>query len=143
MQVSRRVYAALLARNDELGGDFGGATGGGGGDGVTVYIQLPNPVMPNPPPLINNGGNAVHPQAVTIGGAAATWEGVDLPSGNPASRVDAAGNPSRFWCEGDVRSGWTGERELPDGGAVPADADDGGLERVYTAGERVRGAVRC
>ncbi|MGJ8697532.1 MAG: sulfatase-like hydrolase/transferase [Verrucomicrobiaceae bacterium] len=82
------AYNALVAKDQLLSPPVSNT--------LTVHIDLPT----NAPPLINTGnGNIVRPNAVTIGGAPATWDTGDITvSGTTtsAARVDENGDPHQF-----------------------------------------------
>jgi hypothetical protein len=68
----------------------------------TVYLQLSDD--PTTVPVLireggNNAGSPVHPIGITIGGEAATFDGGTLSDGNPASRVNNAGESDRLSIE--------------------------------------------
>lgn len=83
------AYLALVAKDQSLEPDVSVPP-------VTINIVLPT----GTPPLINNqNGNIVRPNAITIGGVAATWDTGDITVDGvttSAARVDVNGDPNQF-----------------------------------------------
>lgn len=93
------AYDFFIAMDATLGGAYSDPANGVNSSDI-VYLELINGNPDNIPPLLRtsgpNTGNPVHPSSVTIGGINASFETTTLADGNPASRVDANGNPARF-----------------------------------------------
>ncbi|MEM7145122.1 MAG: sulfatase-like hydrolase/transferase [Verrucomicrobiota bacterium] len=95
------AYDALVAKEATMGGGYRDVPVGNP-NLVTLYFELmsTNGAGQNFPQLVNqNNGNPVHPNAITVGGVAATSWDTGLIGPNPASRVDTTDTSSRFWIK--------------------------------------------
>lgn len=101
LNIAGLTGTALAAYNHLAAKDA--ALGGGYSDPPsvvldTLYFDLTGQAAV--PPLIYaqgpSVGTAYHPSSVTIGGQPASFDATVLGNGNPASRVDAAGNSNQF-----------------------------------------------
>ena len=131
------AYQSLLAKNQALGGGFGEVPGVDRSVTLSFQLQSPNAQGQNVPPLINaNNGNIVRPRAITVGGAAATWDESINGTGTAASRIDATGAPDRFWITFNFDPVAAGFDQAGREGPHPVTVTfpgAGGTTRVYSA----------
>lgn len=120
------AYLALVAKDESLALPVGPTL-------LTVDIDLPS----DAPPLINPGnGNIVRPNAITIGGVAATWDTGDLTANGTitsAARVNEIGAVDQFSVVATfdfTASGLTSGTSYP---IVVSFPGAGGVARTFTA----------